>query len=57
MEHGCHVAGDYTLVVSAFEPRHSGKFALRAECSERFELTPIPQEGAGMFSKLVRGEW
>ncbi|KAH9935228.1 uncharacterized protein BXZ73DRAFT_89556 [Epithele typhae] len=49
--------GDYTLVISAFEPRHSGKFGLRAECSDRFELTPVQQEGAGMFSKLVRGEW
>ena len=47
MERGGHIAGDYTLVVSAFEPRHSGKFALRLECSERFELTPITQEGAG----------
>ncbi len=50
-------AGDYTLVVSAFEPRHIGKFALRLECSDRFDITPIQQEGAGMFSKVVRGEW
>ncbi|TBU43387.1 hypothetical protein BD309DRAFT_991045 [Dichomitus squalens] len=49
--------GDYTLVVSAFEPHHIGKFDLRVECSDRFDLTPIPQEGAGMFSKVVRGEW
>ena len=54
---GSRTAGDYTLVVSAFEPRHTGKFALRAECSDRFDLKPILQEGAGMFSKLVRGEW
>ncbi|RPD57666.1 cysteine proteinase, partial [Lentinus tigrinus ALCF2SS1-6] len=49
--------GDYTLVVSAFEPLHLGKFALRLECSDRFEITPILQEGAGMFSKHIRGEW
>ncbi|KAI0753163.1 hypothetical protein C8Q80DRAFT_1097736, partial [Daedaleopsis nitida] len=49
--------GDYTLVVSAFEPRHIGKFNLRVECSERFDLTPILQEGAGMFDKVVRGQW
>ncbi|RPD57684.1 cysteine proteinase, partial [Lentinus tigrinus ALCF2SS1-6] len=49
--------GDYTLVVSAFEPRHVGKLALRLECSDRFEITPILQEGAGMFSKHIRGEW
>ncbi|KAI9062454.1 cysteine proteinase [Trametes sanguinea] len=49
--------GDYTLVVSAFEPRHTGKFELCVESSERFDVTPIPQEGAGMFSKVLRGEW
>ncbi|KAI0629428.1 hypothetical protein C8Q77DRAFT_1220174 [Trametes polyzona] len=51
------VAGDYTLVVSAFEPRHIGKFDLRVECSDRFDITPILQEGAGMFSKVIKGEW
>ncbi|TBU31057.1 hypothetical protein BD311DRAFT_657405, partial [Dichomitus squalens] len=50
-------SGDYTLVVSAFEPHHIGKFDMRVECSDRFDLTPIPQEGAGMFSKAIRGEW
>ncbi|KAI1791151.1 hypothetical protein LXA43DRAFT_1082820 [Ganoderma leucocontextum] len=49
--------GDYTLVISAFEPRHIGKFSLIVECSDRFDLTPILQEGAGMFSKGLRGEW
>ncbi|KAM5543052.1 hypothetical protein V8D89_003436 [Ganoderma adspersum] len=49
--------GDYTLVVSAFEPRHIGKFSLKLECSDRFDLTPILQEGAGMFSKVIRDEW
>ncbi|KAL1938518.1 hypothetical protein VTO73DRAFT_11541 [Trametes versicolor] len=49
--------GDYTLVVSAFDPRHIGKFFLRVESSDKFEITPILQEGAGMFSKVVRGEW
>ncbi|KAH9855926.1 hypothetical protein C2E23DRAFT_723547 [Lenzites betulinus] len=49
--------GDYTLVVSAFEPRHTGQFDLRVESSDRFDVTPILQEGAGMFSKVIRGEW
>ncbi|KAI0774825.1 hypothetical protein BD413DRAFT_603407 [Trametes elegans] len=49
--------GDYTLIVSAFEPRHVGKFALRVQSSDQFELTPVPHEGAGMFSKVVRGAW
>ncbi|KAI0669613.1 hypothetical protein C8Q78DRAFT_1070706 [Trametes maxima] len=51
------LAGDYTLVVSAFEPRHIGRFDLRMESSDKFEITPILQEGAGMFSKVVKGEW
>jgi hypothetical protein len=25
--------------------------------SRRVEVDPIPQEGAGMFSKVIRGEW
>ncbi|KAI0369024.1 cysteine proteinase [Pilatotrama ljubarskyi] len=49
--------GDYTLIVSAFEPRHLGKFDLSVESSERFEVTPIPQEGAGMFRKMIKGDW
>lgn len=44
-------------MVSAFDPRHIGKFFLRVESSDKFEITPILQEGAGMFSKVVRGEW
>ena len=52
------LAGDYTLVVSPFEPRHLGKFALHLECSDRFDITPIQQEGAGMFTKpVIRGQW
>ncbi|KAI0724162.1 hypothetical protein C8Q72DRAFT_786967, partial [Fomitopsis betulina] len=50
-------AGDYTLILSAFEPQQQGPFKLRIESQLRFDLTPIPQEGAGMFSKVVRGAW
>ncbi|GJE94253.1 cysteine proteinase [Phanerochaete sordida] len=50
-------AGDYTVVVSAFDSRHLGPFILNVECGARFELKPIPQEGAGMFCKPIRGEW
>ncbi|KAI0359564.1 cysteine proteinase, partial [Trametes cingulata] len=50
-------SGDYTLIVSAFEPRHLGKFDLRVESSERFDIVPIPQEGAGMFCKTIKGDW
>ncbi|KAH9920918.1 uncharacterized protein B0H18DRAFT_1121645 [Fomitopsis serialis] len=50
-------AGDYTLVLSSFEPQQLGSFKLRVESQSRFELTPISQEGAGMFNKVIRGAW
>lgn len=49
--------GDYTLILSAFEPRHIGPLTLRVESSYRFDLKAIPQEGAGMYSKIIRGSW
>ncbi|OAX42822.1 cysteine proteinase [Rhizopogon vinicolor AM-OR11-026] len=50
-------AGDYTIVLSAFEPDQTGKFTLKVESTTRFELKSIPQEGAGMYVKTIRGEW
>ncbi|EPQ55287.1 hypothetical protein GLOTRDRAFT_41696, partial [Gloeophyllum trabeum ATCC 11539] len=49
--------GEYTLVVSAFEPDQQGKFSLQVASNRPFELEPIPQEGAGMYTKTVRGTW
>ncbi|KAF9453717.1 cysteine proteinase [Macrolepiota fuliginosa MF-IS2] len=49
--------GDYTLIVSAFEPHHTGPYTLKVECSTPFDLKSIPQEGAGMYTKVVRGAW
>ncbi|KAF8841696.1 cysteine proteinase [Paxillus ammoniavirescens] len=50
--------GDYTVVLSAFEPQiHLGSFTLKVECSHRIDLTAIPQEGAGMYSRVTKGEW
>ncbi|KAI0048831.1 cysteine proteinase [Auriscalpium vulgare] len=49
--------GDYTVVVSAFEPSHQGAFRLHVESSHRLQLEAIPPEGAGMFTKIVTGEW
>ncbi|KAI0090683.1 hypothetical protein BDY19DRAFT_992108 [Irpex rosettiformis] len=49
--------GEYTIVVSAFEPKQTGPFSLKIDCSTRIEVTTIPQEGSGMFSKVVRGTW
>ncbi|KAI0067565.1 cysteine proteinase [Artomyces pyxidatus] len=50
-------SGNYTVVVSAFAPKDQGAFTLRVESSHRVQLEPIPQEGAGMFAKTVRGRW
>ncbi|CAK5284399.1 unnamed protein product [Mycena citricolor] len=51
-------AGDYTVILSTFEPGQLGSFSLEAESSTlKFDLKPIAHEGAGMYSKQVRGEW
>ncbi|KZT22492.1 cysteine proteinase [Neolentinus lepideus HHB14362 ss-1] len=49
--------GDYTVVVSAFEPDQQSKFSLQVESAYPFDLEPIPQEGAGMYNKTIRGAW
>ncbi|KAF8150612.1 hypothetical protein B0H34DRAFT_801552 [Crassisporium funariophilum] len=49
--------GEYTVVASAFEPHHMGPFSLNIDSSYPFDIKPIPQEGAGMYSKIVRGAW
>ncbi|KNZ75773.1 Calpain-like protease palB/RIM13, partial [Termitomyces sp. J132] len=49
--------GDSTVILSAFEPHHMGPYTLRVESSLPFDLRPIPQEGAGMYAKVVRGTW
>ncbi|KAF9653758.1 cysteine proteinase [Thelephora ganbajun] len=52
------LAGSYTVIVSAFEAqKHLGPFSLRAESSRRISLEAIPQEGAGMYSKVIKGSW
>ncbi|KAI6115989.1 hypothetical protein F5141DRAFT_1201863 [Pisolithus sp. B1] len=51
-------SGDYTIILSAFEPQvHLGAFTLKVESSRKFVLEPIPQEGAGMYARVTRGEW
>lgn len=51
-------SGDYTVILSAFEPQiHLGGFTVKVESSRKFELTPIPQEGAGMYTRVTKGEW
>ncbi|KAI5986901.1 hypothetical protein EDD15DRAFT_1523894 [Pisolithus albus] len=51
-------SGDYTVILSAFDPQvHLGAFSLKVESSRKFLLEPIPQEGAGMYARVARGEW
>lgn len=51
-------AGSYTIIISTFEAQKNlGPFSLRAEGSRRISLEAIPQEGAGMYSKMVKGSW
>ncbi|KZT69626.1 cysteine proteinase, partial [Daedalea quercina L-15889] len=49
--------GDYTLILSTFEPQQLGSFKLRVESQLPIDLTPIPQEGAGMFKRVCEGAW
>ncbi|KAJ6593314.1 hypothetical protein B0H19DRAFT_1215467 [Mycena capillaripes] len=49
--------GDYTIILSAFEPNQLGAFSIEVESSLAFDLKAIPQEGAGMYAKTVRGAW
>lgn len=50
-------AGDYTVIVSTFDTRHTGSYLMEVESSLRFDITPIPHEDAGMFSKIVNDSW
>ncbi|KAG8903495.1 cysteine protease [Tulasnella sp. 403] len=49
--------GDYTLVVSTFEPLKICDFSLRVDAGVPLTLELIPPEGAGMFSKSEKGRW
>jgi len=49
--------GQYTAVVSSFEPRMTTEYSLVLESSAGFDISPIPSEGADMFAKTVKGIW
>jgi calpain-7 len=34
-----------------------GPFSLKVDCSFPFDLQEIPQEGAGMYTRVVLGAW
>ncbi|BEI82526.1 hypothetical protein CcaverHIS002_0303940 [Cutaneotrichosporon cavernicola] len=49
-------AGTYTVLVSSYE-RDEGAYSLTVEASAPVSLVPIPQEGAGMYSRSIVGKW
>ncbi|KAG7091220.1 hypothetical protein E1B28_010271 [Marasmius oreades] len=49
--------GDYNVIVSAFEPGYTGDFKVTVASSLRFNLANVPQESAGMFTKIRRDAW
>jgi len=50
-------AGDYTLIISAFEPRQIGPYEICLQSLRPFDVTLLPIEGAGMYTKTVSGAW
>ncbi|KAG9038776.1 cysteine protease [Tulasnella sp. JGI-2019a] len=49
--------GNYTLIASTFEPGKIGRFSISIEGDSPAVLEPIMQEGAGMYSKVIKGSW
>ncbi|PWZ01337.1 cysteine proteinase [Testicularia cyperi] len=49
--------GTYTVILSTFEPDTLGTFALTLESTCPVTLRSIPQEGAGMYHRTIRGSW
>ncbi|KAI9016376.1 hypothetical protein CLU79DRAFT_763565 [Phycomyces nitens] len=49
--------GSYTVVASTFEPDLVGKFILTVASLAPVTVDSIPAEGAGMFRKIIHGEW
>ncbi|CAG8478382.1 9192_t:CDS:10 [Ambispora gerdemannii] len=50
--------GDYTIILSTFEPGLCGDFLLTVGSNAiGFSVVPIPAEGAGMFKKVITGKW
>lgn len=50
-------AGSYTLVPSTFVPKEEGDFSLSISSNMGFDIELIPQEGAGMYSRTLTGNW
>lgn len=49
--------GTYTMVVSSFYPGADARFSVKLGCDMPIKVSTIPQEGAGMFKRIVLGVW
>ncbi|BGP28609.1 cysteine protease [Rhodotorula toruloides] len=49
--------GSYTLVVSSFQPQHLAHFSVSIKSTFIVELSPIPPEGAGAYTRQAKGCW
>ncbi|KAK7691878.1 hypothetical protein QCA50_005282 [Cerrena zonata] len=50
-------AGEYTVIISAFDPQSLGPFSLDVASTQPVEFESIAHEGDGMISKVMRGSW
>ncbi|KIO33307.1 hypothetical protein M407DRAFT_234488 [Tulasnella calospora MUT 4182] len=48
---------DYTLILSTFTPGQQSPYSISVEADGPVSLEAIPSEGAGMFTKSVKGKW
>ncbi|KAG2137312.1 hypothetical protein BD769DRAFT_1437574 [Suillus cothurnatus] len=53
--HSGLIPGDYTIILSAYEPDQTGKYTLKVESPSRFEMKSIPQEAQECMSKPCVG--
>ncbi|KAI5448818.1 cysteine protease, partial [Naganishia albida] len=51
------LVGVYTLIPSTFESGKASQAFIRLESTVPLEVSIVPQEGAGMFSRVVKGRW
>jgi len=49
--------GSYVIICSTFGSAQEADFSLRIQSSEPVSLASIPAEGAGMFSRTLKGKW
>ncbi|KIY50677.1 cysteine proteinase [Fistulina hepatica ATCC 64428] len=51
------VPANFAVILSTFEPNQTGLYSLCVQSAHPVELQPIAQEGAGMYSTTIEGEW